>query len=77
MNFELTNPFAQNFPERVDTSLDACAQCVRFNNSTTSRFAGNFVAIGRNDGGVTVLDLETKGYLRFLEGHVKAITTVW
>lgn len=77
MNLQLINPFAQNFPERVDSSIDACAQCVSFNGKGTSRFAGNLVAVGRNDGGVSVLDLETRAYVRVLEGHVKAVTSVW
>ena len=77
MNLQLINPFAQNYPERVDISIDACAQSVAFNGKGKSGFAGNFVAIGRTDGCVAVLDLETQGYLRFLEGHVKAVTCVW
>ena len=76
MNLQLLNPFAhENFPERVDTSLDANAQCVRYNTGT-SRFAGSLVAVGRTDGAVSILDGETRAYLRFLEGHVKAVTSL-
>ena len=76
MNLQLLNPFAhENFPERVGTSLDANAQCVRFN-AGTSRFAGSLEAIGRTDGSVSVLDIETRGYLRYLEGHVKGVTAL-
>lgn len=77
MNLQLLNPFAhENFPERVESSIDANAQCVRFN-SGSSRFAGSYLAIGRTDGCVAILDLATRAYLRFLEGHVKAVTSLW
>lgn len=77
MNLQLLNPFAhENFPERVESSIDANAQCVRFN-SGSSRFAGSYLAIGRTDGCVAILDLATRAYLRFLEGHVKTVTSLW
>lgn len=77
MNLQLINPFAhENFPEHVDVSIDTNAQCVRFNNGN-SRFAGSFIAIGRTEGVVAILDIETRAYLRFLVGHVKAVTTLW
>lgn len=77
MNLQLLNPFAhENFPERVETSIDANAQCVRFN-SGSNRFAGSYLAIGRTDGRVAILDLATRAYLRFLEGHVKAVICLW
>lgn len=77
MNLQLLNPFAhENFPERVDSSIDANAQCVRFN-SGSSRFAGSYLAIGRTDGRVAIFDVATRAYLRFLEGHVKAVITLW
>jgi COMPASS component SWD1 len=77
MNLQLLNPFAhESFPERVDVSIDANAQCVRFN-AGSSRFAGSYIAIGRVDGCVGILDLDTRAYLRFLEGHVKAVTSLW
>lgn len=76
MNLQLLNPFAhENFPERVDLSLDANAQCIRYNGGT-SRFAGSLAAIGRTDGCVSILDMETRRYLRFMEGHVKAVTSL-
>jgi len=70
MNIELLNPFGQDFPESVGSTLEDCALCARFNST------GRFVAAGRSDGWVTVWDLETKGVLRSLEGHVKAVTNV-
>jgi COMPASS component SWD1 len=39
-------------------------------------FAGNYIAVGRLDGVVAVLDFETKNIVRWLEGHVKAVTSV-
>lgn len=70
-----TDPFAQDFPENFETSIEASALCTRFNPHGT--FAGHFLAVGRLDGVVAVLDFETKGIVRWLEGHVKAVTTVW
>lgn len=76
MNLQLINPFAQNnFPENVDLKLDANAQCVAFN-AGTSQFAGSYLAIGRNDGKITILDHETRNYLCYLEGHVKTVKSL-
>lgn len=69
------DPFTQDYPENFETSIAAEAVCARFN--PRGLFGGHFLAVGRNDGIVTVLDFETKGVVRFFEGHVKAVTTVW
>ncbi|GAA5858180.1 hypothetical protein JCM1840_001074 [Sporobolomyces johnsonii] len=74
MNLELLNPFSTSFPENFDTSIDAAALCARFNPSGV--FAGHYLAVGRLDGVVAVLDFETKNIVRWLEGHVKAVTSV-
>ncbi|KAM0752903.1 WD40 repeat-like protein [Meredithblackwellia eburnea MCA 4105] len=74
MNFELQNPFAQSFPEGFDSSIEAFALCARFN--PRGVFAGHFLAVGRIDGAVSVLDFETRGVVRWLEGHVRAVTTL-
>ncbi|KAG0149719.1 hypothetical protein CROQUDRAFT_720866 [Cronartium quercuum f. sp. fusiforme G11] len=75
MNLELQNPFAQDFPDTVETSLDSLAVVTRFNPS--GLFAGQYLAVGRLDGCVTVLDFETKRTIKFLLGHVKPITSLW
>ncbi|BGP16354.1 hypothetical protein JCM10213_004895 [Rhodosporidiobolus nylandii] len=74
MNLELLNPFSSSFPEHVDTSIDVAALCARFN--PKGAFAGHYLAVGRTDGMVAVLDFETKNYVRWLEGHVKAVTSI-
>ncbi|GAA5885881.1 hypothetical protein JCM6882_004189 [Rhodosporidiobolus microsporus] len=74
MNLELLNPFSTSFPENFDTSVDAAALCARFN--PRGVFAGHYLAVGRLDGVVSVVDFETKNIVRWLEGHVKAVTSV-
>ncbi|BGP08186.1 chromatin binding protein [Rhodotorula toruloides] len=74
MNLELLNPFTTSFPENFDSSVDVAGLCARFN--PRGLFAGHYLAVGRLDGVVIVLDFETKCIVRWLEGHVKAVTTV-
>ncbi|GAA5893792.1 WD40 repeat domain-containing protein [Sporobolomyces salmoneus] len=74
MNLELTSPFSNTYPENYESSLDVAAQTARFNPS--GLFAGHYIAIGRQDGVVLVLDFETKNVVRWLEGHVKSVTVV-
>ncbi|GAA6063382.1 hypothetical protein JCM10212_001481 [Sporobolomyces blumeae] len=74
MNLELTNPFTTSFPEKHDSSIDVNALVARFNPS--GLFAGHYIAVGQLDGVVVVLDFETKNIVRWLQGHVKAVTTV-
>ncbi|KAK4056681.1 chromatin binding protein [Microbotryomycetes sp. JL221] len=74
MNVELLNPFRQSFPEHFDSSIDAGAICARFN--PRGKFAGHLLAVGKDNGVVTVLDFETKGVIKVLEGHVRPITAV-
>lgn len=64
------DPFAQNFPEIVLSTLEDAALCVRW--SAT----GRYIAAGRYDGFLSVWDAETKGAVRSLEGHVKGIVSV-
>jgi WD40 repeat protein len=66
----LTDPFAQNFPEQVVATLEEAALCVRYSPT------GRFVAAGRFDGFTTVWDVETRGILRSMEGHVKGVISV-
>ncbi|MBW0462736.1 hypothetical protein O181_002451 [Austropuccinia psidii MF-1] len=74
MNRELQDPFAQDFPDTVETSLDSLAIITKFNPS--GLFAGQYLAIGRLDGCLTILDFETKRTIKFLMGHVKPITSL-
>ncbi|GAA5975983.1 hypothetical protein JCM11641_002858 [Rhodosporidiobolus odoratus] len=74
MNLELLNPFTTSFPENYDTSVDVAALCARFNPKGV--FAGQYLAVGRLDGVVAVLDYETRNVVRWLEGHVKAVTSL-
>ncbi|SCV72121.1 BQ2448_4815 [Microbotryum intermedium] len=69
-----SHSFSQAFPENHDSALEAVALCARFNPHGV--FAGHYLAVGRLDGVVSVLDFETKGVVRWLEGHVKAVTVV-
>lgn len=69
-----TDPFAQSYPENYDSSVDFSALSARFN--PHGRYAGQYIAVGRNDGVVAIYDFETKGLVRWFEGHVKAVTAV-
>ncbi|KAK4054485.1 chromatin binding protein [Microbotryomycetes sp. JL201] len=74
MDVNVLNPFNQSFPEHFDSSIDAGALCARFN--PRGKFAGHLLAVGRQNGVVTVLDFETKGCLKVLEGHVRPISAI-
>ncbi|KAH9466856.1 hypothetical protein MJO29_000697 [Puccinia striiformis f. sp. tritici] len=74
MNRELQDPFAQDFPDTVESSLDSLAIITKFNPSGI--FSGQYLAIGRLDGCVTIVDFETKRTIKFLMGHVKPITSL-
>lgn len=58
------------YPTAVLTSLVSGASFARFDPS------GKFIAGGRPDGSAVVWDLDTKSAIRWLEGHVKAVTSV-
>lgn len=70
MNAALLDPFGQDYPESVENTLDEYAVCARFNRT------GRFIAAGRPDGKTSIWDLETKGVIQVLTGHVKTITSV-
>lgn len=74
MNLELQNPFAQDFPDTVETTLDSLAVITKFN--PHGLFAGQYLAIGRLDGCITILDFESKRTIKFFLGHVKPITSL-
>ncbi|PWN90234.1 WD40 repeat-like protein [Acaromyces ingoldii] len=70
------NPFAVQAPDSVESILDnAAASCIEFNHGP-GLFAGQYLASGRSDGYVAIWDIETKGLVRWLEGHVKTVTSV-
>ncbi|KAK7696565.1 hypothetical protein QCA50_001223 [Cerrena zonata] len=66
----LSNPFNITYPTAVQTSLYSQASFSKFDPS------GRFVAAGCPDGSARVWDLDTKSTVRWLEGHVKAVTSV-
>lgn len=70
MNDSLSNPFSITYPTAVQTSLHSGALFARFDP------LGRFVAAGRNDGTAVVWDLDTRAAVRWLEGHVKGVTSV-
>jgi len=74
MNRELQDPFAQDIPETVESTIDALAVVSKFNPS--GMFGGQYLAIGRLDGCVTIMDFETKRTIKFLMGHVKPISAL-
>lgn len=64
------DPFNITYPTAVQTSLYSQASFSKFDPS------GRFVAAGCPDGSARVWDLDTKSTVRWLEGHVKAVTSV-
>ncbi|KAJ3817601.1 WD40 repeat-like protein [Lentinula raphanica] len=70
MNESLISPFNFSHPTAVQTSLFALGSFARFDPS------GRFVGVGRFDGLATIWDLETKAAVRWLDGHVKAVTSL-
>ncbi|KAI0772532.1 WD40 repeat-like protein [Trametes elegans] len=70
MNRTVANLFTSPFPTAVQTSLDAVANIAKYDNT------GKYVAAGRHDGLAVIWDLDTRGPVRWLEGHVKGITSI-
>ncbi|KAH9938717.1 WD40-repeat-containing domain protein [Fomitopsis serialis] len=70
MNGILSDPFTISYPTAVQTSLNSGASFAKFDPS------GYYVAGGRPDGSAVIWDLDTKAPIRWLEGHVKAVTSV-
>lgn len=70
----VSDPFAQKYPEAVDSTLTSSSSCVKFN--PTGPFAGHYLASGGSDGTVEVWSVETRGLVRVLEGHVKNVTSL-
>ncbi|CBQ67568.1 related to SWD1-subunit of the COMPASS complex [Sporisorium reilianum SRZ2] len=74
MNAQLLNPFTIDIPDSVSTTLSS-AECstLHFNHGA-STLAGQYLAVGRTDGFITIWDIETRSVLRVLAGHVRAVT---
>ncbi|KAI5124879.1 hypothetical protein M0805_007309 [Coniferiporia weirii] len=71
MNGSTLNPFSNtSYPTAVLTSLPSGASFVRYDPS------GRYIAGGRPDGLAIIWDLDTKAAIRYLEGHVKAVTSI-
>lgn len=66
----IQDPFNITHPTAVQTSLVAGASFARFDPS------GRYVAAGRGDGSAAIWDLDTRSAVRWLEGHVKGVTSV-
>lgn len=79
MNQTFLNPFATAaIPESVHAVIgpttEVSSLCARFN--PKGRFAGQYIASARADCGVAIYDVETRGMVRYLEAHVKPVTSV-
>lgn len=77
MNQSFLNPFATpSIPESVHQVIapntESACLCARFN--PRGIYAGHYIATARADCGVAIYDLETKGLIRFLEGHTRPVT---
>ncbi|CCJ29677.1 unnamed protein product [Pneumocystis jirovecii] len=71
MNLELLNPFSQEYPESLTSSLSyGHAMLIRFNKK------GDHLAAGLFDGAVIIWDLLTNGVSRVLKGHTRPIQSV-
>jgi WD40 repeat protein len=68
------DPFAQKYPDTVESTLSSQASSIKFNSN--GPYAGQYLAAGGADGLVEVWDVETRGVVRVLEGHVKAVGCV-
>uniref|UniRef100_A0A8H7XZC7 WD40 repeat-like protein n=1 Tax=Psilocybe cubensis TaxID=181762 RepID=A0A8H7XZC7_PSICU len=66
----LSDPFTLSHPTAVQTSLFAGALFAKFDPT------GRFIASGRLNGSAEIWDLETRAPIRWLDGHVKAITSI-
>ncbi|GAC96758.1 hypothetical protein PHSY_004342 [Pseudozyma hubeiensis SY62] len=74
MNAQLLNPFTLDIPDSVSTTLSTAECSTLLFNHGSSLLSGQYLAVGRNDGYITIWDLETKSVLRVLAGHVRPVT---
>lgn len=64
------DPFTLSHPTAVQTSLFAGALFAKFDPT------GRFIAAARLNGSAEIWDLETRAPIRWLDGHVKTITSI-
>lgn len=79
MNQSFLNPFAtpaipESVHQVISPDTDSACLCARFNPS--GLFAGHYIASARADCSVAIYDLETKGLVRYLEGHTRPVTSI-
>lgn len=76
MNAQLLNPFTIDIPDSVASTIEAaeCTTCV-FNHGLNA-LHGQYLAVGRSDGYISIWDVETKSVVRVLSGHVRAVTAL-
>lgn len=72
MNLELLQHFGQNYPEEVESTLDSPYY------SVTAAFnrRGSVLAVGCNDGLVTIFDFLTRGLAKVINAHIASVTSV-
>ena len=73
MNAQLLNPFSIDIPDSVSTTLSSAECTALLFNHGLSTLAGQYLAVGRSDGLVTIWDIETRSVLRVLAGHVRPV----
>ena len=64
------DPLTMQYPTAVQTSLSANAIFARFDPS------GRFIATAQHQGSALIWDMDTKNAIRWLEGHVKPLTSM-
>ncbi|PPR02510.1 hypothetical protein CVT26_011994, partial [Gymnopilus dilepis] len=69
-NSDVLDPFTLSHPTAVQTSFFAGALFAKFDTT------GRFIAAARLNGPAEVWDLETRAPIRWLDGHVKSITSI-
>ena len=65
-----TDPLTMQYPTAVQTSLSANAIFARFDPS------GRFIATAQHQGSALIWDMDSKNATRWLEGHVKPLTSM-
>lgn len=74
MNAQLLNPFTIDIPDSVSSTLSTAECSTLLFNHGSSILSGQYLAVGRSDGYITIWDIETKSVLRLLAGHVRPVT---
>ncbi|SOV03250.1 related to SWD1 - subunit of the COMPASS complex [Ustilago sp. UG-2017a] len=74
MNAQLLNPFTIDIPDSVSATLESAECTTLLFNHGSNTLSGQYLAVGRSDGYITIWDIETKSVLRLLTGHVRPVT---